>query len=131
MDTNQKKYKILIAEDEEINFIFLREIFSSMEDLQFELIHAKNGQEAIDYFKNINDISMILMDIKMPVMNGLDAVKIIKEIKPDQPIIIQSAYASDSDKEIALQNGCDDYLSKPIDMDRLSEITHKYCKKGS
>lgn len=122
-------YRVLIAEDEEINYIFMREILSSIENVNLEILHAKNGQEAIDICRSSKKIDLILMDIKMPVLNGLEATKYIKQMNADLPIIVQSAYASNADKEIAFNLGCDEYLSKPIDTDKLINLTLRYLTK--
>ena len=83
-------------------------------------MRAKDGLEAIDIFKvQILRIDVVLMDIKMPKMNGLDATRKIKEIKPDIPIIAQTAFAMRDEKENAIAAGCDDYIIKPIRKEEL------------
>jgi PAS domain S-box-containing protein len=122
-DEQNNTRTILIAEDEEVNFLFLEEILS---DLDIHILHAKNGLDAVDYFKSNPDIDIILMDIKMPVMNGLEATKEIKKIKNNVPVIAQTAYATEADKQIALEIGCDAYLSKPIDVNELKSLIQHY-----
>lgn len=115
---------ILIAEDEDVNYLFIAVL---LEEIQTNIIHAKNGEEAVEIFKNNpSAIDCILMDIRMPVMNGYEATKIIKEIKSDIPIIAQTAFALTEDRKKALEAGCDDYVSKPINKDRLYDILVKY-----
>ncbi|MBN1251157.1 MAG: PAS domain-containing protein [Bacteroidales bacterium] len=117
-----KKPVILVAEDEEFNFLYIEELLI---DFDYKLIHAKDGQETVDIFKTNPDISLILMDIKMPIMDGHTAAKLIKEIKPDLQIIAQSAYALEH--EIEKYSGIfDDYLTKPITEDILIEKVNKY-----
>lgn len=121
------KIKILIAEDEEFASIFLSLI---LKDVCSEMVFAKNGIEAVEIFKNNQDIDIILMDIKMPIMGGYEAVSKIREFNKDIPIIAQTAYAMVDDNEKALKNGFNDYVSKPIDKDLLiSKISSIYSKK--
>jgi len=102
---------ILIAEDEDNNFIFLEEVLNPT---KAKIIRAKNGIQAVNIIKTQNDISVILMDIKMPEMDGYQATSIIKEIKPSIPVIAQTAYAMAEDIIKGKNVGCDEYLSKPI-----------------
>ncbi|MEN0047378.1 MAG: ATP-binding protein [Bacteroidota bacterium] len=111
--------KVLIAEDELFNYKLLEIV---LKQLEIEIVWAKNGQEAVDLVRMYNDFDLILMDIKMPVLNGLEAVKIIKAYNPDIPIIAQSAFAFTDEKERSLQAGCDYYLTKPIKKQELLKI---------
>jgi hypothetical protein len=121
---NNYKTVIMITEDDEINFLYLAELFNNY---NCRIIHAKDGQEAVDLFKENPDISLILMDIKMPKMNGYNAAKIIKAIKPNLPIIAQSAYALEN--EIAEYiNIFDDYLTKPIKSNDLKNVVQRYVE---
>jgi CheY-like chemotaxis protein len=115
-------FTILIAEDEEINYMYLSEILRD----RFKTIHAKNGKEAIDLSLKSNNIDLILMDIKMPDMDGHQATRIIKENNPRIPIIAQTAYSSIFDKKLSLQSGCDDFISKPINKDELLDMIDRY-----
>ncbi|RLD82322.1 MAG: hypothetical protein DRJ10_05175, partial [Bacteroidetes bacterium] len=107
---------VLIAEDNEMNYLLLQEILSNY---NIKLLHAWNGKEAIEIFEREKHIDLILMDLKMPVMDGYQALKKIKEIKPNIPIIAQTAYASDTDKEEISSVGFDDFVTKPINEDKL------------
>ncbi|NBC82260.1 MAG: PAS domain S-box protein [Bacteroidetes bacterium] len=118
-DTKITHKTILVAEDEDINFLFIKEIFS---DSEIEIIRAINGKEAVDMIRENKSISLVLMDIKMPVMDGYEATKQIKSIRNNLPILAQTAYAMSGDKEKALNAGCDDYISKPI---KKHEILNK------
>lgn len=111
--------KVLIAEDEVFNYKLLEIVFKQLE---IETVWAKNGQEAVDLVKLHNDIDLILMDIKMPVLNGLEAVKIIKADYTHIPIIAQSAFAFMDEKERSLKAGCDYYLTKPIKKQELLKL---------
>lgn len=117
-----KNTNILVAEDEEINFLFLKE---TLHQSGAKVDWAKNGQEAIDLALN-KEYDLILMDMKMPVMDGYDATKKIKKIKPNTPIIAQTAYALPEEQKIGYEAGCDFYLSKPIDPINLINILLKY-----
>ena len=114
---------ILIAEDDLTSFYFLSKILNRAD---LNIIHAKNGKEAVEFVRNRPEISLVLMDMKMPVMDGLEAIKEIISIRPDIPIIAQSAYAFTEEKETALEAGCIDYLTKPIEQDILLNMINKY-----
>ncbi len=114
---------ILIAEDEEINYLFMDEILSSM---NLKTIHAKDGREAVELCKQNENIELVFMDIKMPVMNGFDATKHIKVYRPELPVIAQTAYTSPEDQHKAQSVGCDDFVGKPIDRETLINLLHKY-----
>ena len=120
-----KNTKILVAEDEEINFLFLKETLSLS---GAETFWAKNGKEAIDLVLN-NNYDLILMDMKMPVIDGYDATREIKKHKPDIPIIAQTAYALPEEQQQGIEAGCDDYLSKPIDPINLINLIKKILRK--
>ncbi len=127
-NSTEPVYNILIAEDEEINHLFLVAILKKF-DNKLQMLHAKNGQEAVEIAQN-NDINLILMDLKMPVMNGFDAASKIKKIKPNLPIIAQSAYITEKDKKKALDSGCNDYITKPIDKNILFDLLNKHLKRS-
>ncbi len=113
---------ILVAEDEEINFLFIKETLSQS---GAKVDRAKNGQEAVDMALNMN-YDLILMDMKMPVMDGYDATRNIKKIKPNMRIIAQTAYALPEEQKKGYEAGCDFYLSKPIDPIVLIKAVKKY-----
>jgi len=119
-------YTILIVEDEEVNYLYLEALLELRDDLNIKLLHAKNGQEAIEMCKHNEQINIVLMDIKMPVMNGYEATKQIKEYRPDLPIIAQTAYSTKEDKDLAKSAGCDDFISKPIKGETLNRIIDRY-----
>ncbi|MBI9052394.1 MAG: PAS domain S-box protein [Bacteroidales bacterium] len=117
------KSMILIVEDEEINAEYLKEVLH-IRGINF--IHAKNGAEALKIFKKNKEIDLVLMDLKMPIMDGFEATKEMKKIKSHIPIIAQTAYAMKSDRIRALDAGCDDYISKPIVEEALFELIKKH-----
>jgi len=109
---------ILVAEDEEMNFIFLEALLKN----RFKLIHAKNGIEALDIYSKDRNIDLILMDIKMPKMNGYQAAEEIRKINKTIPIIATTAYAMSSDRQKILDSGFDGYVSKPISQIELMSL---------
>lgn len=113
--------KILIAEDNDSNFVLMSYILKK--HYQFE--RAKNGQEAVEMVDK-NQYDIVLMDIKMPVMDGLEATKAIKEKHPDLPILALTANAFDSDRQLAMDSGCDDFLSKPVSSEECLETIKRY-----
>ncbi len=125
---SSKNYTILIAEDEEINYLYLEVLFEQKSAQDFKLIHAKNGKEAYDLCCMNKNIDLVLMDIKMPIMNGHEASEKIKSQLPNLPIIAQTAYSTESDRELALNHGCDDFISKPIDEDNLFTMVYKHLR---
>ena len=125
MQENTHKYTILIAEDEAINFFFLEILLKKQIDLGCAIIHAKNGAEAVEICKKNNDINLVLMDLKMPVMDGFEAVKLIKEIRPKLPIVAQTAFSSIEDKEKVFAAGFNDFLSKPINKEALLDVINR------
>lgn len=102
---------LLIAEDDHFSFIYLKEILNGT---GIKIIYADNGIRAFaECLKNKN-ISVVLMDIKMPVVNGLESTRLIKKYKPQIKIIAQTAFAMPEDKQKCISAGCDDYITKPI-----------------
>ena len=124
--TNLTGKKILVVEDEDSNFQYLNEL---LVNLGATVIHAENGLKAIDVCKKTMDIDLILMDIKMPEMNGLEAARIIKrDIDNTIPIIIQTAYAYPEDRKRAMEYKCDDYITKPLNRDELFKMINKHIR---
>lgn len=95
-----------------------------------KILHAINGEIAVSMAKKNPDIDLVLMDIKMPVMNGLEATEKIKKIRPELPVIAQTAFASPVDNQKALDAGCDDYITKPLHRQLLLELVNKYLHIG-
>ncbi|MBO4720191.1 MAG: response regulator [Prevotella sp.] len=113
--------RILIAEDNDSNFILMTYILKKY----YQFDRAKNGQEAVDMVDK-NDYDLVLMDIKMPVMDGMEATRLIKEKRPDLPIIALTANAFDSDRQLAFEAGCDEFLPKPISSDTCLKTISKF-----
>jgi len=117
---------ILIAEDEEDNYHYLSDLLSIH---KLETIRANNGAEAIELLKIVPDISLILMDIKMPIMGGEEALIQVRKLNPEIPVFAQTAYAMENDKEYFLQKGFDEYISKPIQVESLIALIAKHLIK--
>ncbi len=115
---NAEKKTILIAEDDDANYKFL-EIIMVMAG--YNVVWAENGVIAVDICRN-HDISLVLMDIRMPWMDGLEATKIIRSFKPSLPVIAQTAYALAGDHETARKAGCNRFITKPIDRRTMLSI---------
>lgn len=100
---------ILIAEDNDSNYILMTYILKR----SYQFLRAKNGLEAVDLVEK-GGIDLVLMDIKMPVMDGLEATAKIKAAHPELPVVALTANAFESDRHLAMEAGCDDFLSKPV-----------------
>ena len=112
---------ILVAEDVESNFLLLKAIIGKT----YTLLHAWNGKEAVEIYEQ-SQPDLILMDIKMPEMDGLEATRIIRKVSQEIPIIALTAFAFDDDRVKALEAGCNDYLTKPLSAPLLKETIAKY-----
>ena len=127
IQVKNKEITILVAEDEEYNMMYICELFSTT---NFKIIEANNGKKALELALNHPEIQLVLMDIKMPVMDGNEAMKEIKKIRPSLPIIALSAFAMESDKSKAMSLGFDAYLTKPLDRKLLFQLLENFSKKG-
>ena len=114
---------ILIAEDTDSNFDLLNAILGR----KYHLVRAKDGMEAVTMYDEVNP-DLILMDIKMPNLDGLEATRIIRQLSAEVPIIAQSAYAYEHDRNAAEEAGCNDFISKPIAQEKLKEKIKKWLK---
>ena len=110
---------ILIAEDEESNYQLLKTV---VQNAGYSTLHAIHGEAAVGLCHQYPEIGLILMDIKMPVMNGLEATKKIKAFRPDLPIIALTAHAQTGDRQRILEAGCDEYLAKPVKLQELNAM---------
>lgn len=122
---NFKNTTLLVAEDDEVTLSFFEELLE--EECQ-KVYYAKNGQEAIDLCRTHEDINLVLLDIKMPYKNGYEAFHAIKIMRPSIPIIAQTAYALTSDIMKTMEAGFNDFISKPIDKEKLFFLIEKYSK---
>lgn len=114
--------KVLIVEDEPTSYTLLVE---ELGDYCKEILRAVDGIEAIEIARNNPDLDLILMDIKLPLMNGLDATKAIRAFNQKVVIIAETAYAFPEDKALALAAGCNSYISKPILKEQLLSLIEK------
>jgi CheY-like chemotaxis protein len=103
--------------------MYMKEI---VEDLKFKIVRVTNGADAVEFITQGDKFDILLLDLKMPVMDGFEAAKKIRETNSKIPIIAQTAYAFSSDREKALEAGCNDYISKPIDKNELIKLLAKY-----
>ncbi|MFO7828907.1 MAG: response regulator [Bacteroidales bacterium] len=117
---------ILIAEDDDANYMLLEK---SLAKTNAQIIRAENGKEAVRLCKSNPDINIVLMDIRMPIMDGIEATTLIKQIDRNLPIIVQTAFTMSSEKEKSFKAGCDDYISKPINLKELFATVCKYIER--
>lgn len=122
---NWEGKKILIAEDITSNYNFLRLLLKRS---KIELVWVENGKDAVDRVLSGEKFDLILLDINLPLMNGYDVATAIKKEYPGIPIIAQTAYALEGDREKAIRAGCDDYVPKPIVISTLLRKMHQYLK---
>lgn len=116
---------LLVAEDEDLNFLLVQKLLSG---LNFIIIRAKDGKEVVEMCGSDLAIDLVLMDIKMPYLNGYDATTKIKLERPELPVIALTAYSSDEDKQRALSCGCSDFISKPFKREELISKIKLYMK---
>ena len=117
---------VLVVEDDEVNYLFLETLLSRS---KIKTIRALNGLEAVELCQKNHDINLVLMDIKLPFMNGFEATRRIKEQNPDLPVIAQTAYAMQEDRNKAIEAGCDGYISKPIITAELLKMIEEFSEK--
>jgi PAS domain S-box-containing protein len=113
----------LIAEDSVLNYTFLEALFQKT---NVNLLWAKDGKEAVDLCRENSDIDLVLMDIKMPILSGLEAITEIKKFRKDLPIIVQTAYAMPEDRDKSIAAGGDEHLTKPLNVDELFKTITKF-----
>lgn len=101
---------VLVVEDDDVSYFFMESV---LKKTSAKVFHAVNGLEAIDICKN-NQISVVLMDLKMPVMDGFEATRNIKALMSELPVIAVTAYAFSGDEKLARDAGCDGYIAKPF-----------------
>jgi signal transduction histidine kinase/CheY-like chemotaxis protein len=123
-----KEQIILIAEDDNINFLLFQKM---MQNNNYKIIRAINGQEAVDICINNPNIDLVLMDIKMPIMTGFEALEQIRPIRPDLPIIAQTAYSSSEDKIKIEEAGFNGYITKPLNRENLFELINTFLNKDN
>ncbi len=117
--------KVLIVEDDPVSLEFMKEI---LDGTNAQIITAKNGKEGLQRFQKNKGISLILMDVRLPDISGLDVVKKIRTTNSNIPIIAQTAYTMDQNAKKCQEAGCNDYLTKPIDIKTMMKLMNKYFK---
>ncbi len=118
---------LLIAEDVDTVFEFVQDLLI---DYNVNIIRAKNGKEALEIVESGRHIDLILMDIQMPIMNGYQATEAIKKVRPDLKIIAQTAFAMLEEKNKCFEAGCDDYITKPIEINKLLTKVNNYLNEA-
>ena len=113
--------RILVAEDNDSNWMLMTYVLKK----NYEPVRARNGQEAVDMALT-GDYAWVMMDLKMPVMDGLEATRQIKAAKPDLPIIALTANAFDSDRQSAFEAGCDNFMAKPVSAEMCLKMIADY-----
>ncbi len=114
---------ILIAEDEDVNFLYLQ---SALSKTKVNILRAHNGEEALEMARIYPNIDLILMDIKMPKMNGIEATRAVKSFRKDVIVVAQTAFAMEEDKQNCFSVGVDDFLAKPVRYKLLFDTLAKY-----
>lgn len=121
-----QKHKILIVEDDEISELLILRILNKLE---YEVLTTSTGIKAVEICRNNSEIELVLMDIQIPVMNGYEATRQIRKFNKDVVIIAQTAYSKKDEYEKAVEAGCNDFISKPIEIKSLINIIQKYLNK--
>ena len=119
-----KKLKVLIVDDDEVSELL---ISIACKPFSYEIIRVNNGNEAVEACRNQPDIDMVMMDIKLPEMDGYQATRQIRRFNGKVVIIAQTAFGMTGDREKALEAGCNDYIPKPINLALVRKMIHKYC----
>jgi two-component system cell cycle response regulator DivK len=128
MQINWEDKIILVVDDTKMNFVVLK---TQLRKTNAHIIWIENGYDAVQFVRNGNKVDLILMDIRMPFMDGIEASRTIKEINPDIPIVMQTASVmGNAFEEISISN-CDDTIFKPIDANKLIDIIAKQFEKYS
>lgn len=122
---------ILIVEDVDLNFLLLQKLIERTAHFTYTIVRAKNGKIAVDYCSSNGEPDLIFMDIEMPIMNGIQATKHIKNKFPEIPVVIQTAYTSEENREKAQQAGSNDFITKPIRKDHIASILSKFIPVAS
>jgi len=126
-DYNWKNKTILIVEDDILSYEYLKEV---LKETHAKILHAKDGQSAIEKCKNNSSIHLVLMDIQLPGVDGNTATKEIRKFNKELPILAQTAYALEEEKNKILESGCNDYLSKPINEKQLYEKINRLLSQS-
>lgn len=118
--------RVLVGEDEDVSFVLLNEILRSM---GIEAVRARTGKELFEIFRQDADIAMVISNLKLPMMNGADAMKLIRRFKPGLPTVAQISYFSAEDKRAFAESGCDAYIDRPANAQQIREVLAKCLKR--
>ncbi len=120
--------KVLIVEDDHVNLMFLKRILEA--NFQTKILYAENGEDALEIFKNNQDIEIILMDLKIPKLTGVEVTKEILKINPNIPIIAVTAYSNSEIKNLAYDIGCKYVVVKPYEQEHLFNVMYNILKRN-
>ncbi|MCF8223491.1 MAG: response regulator [Bacteroidales bacterium] len=123
---NEIRNTILVVDDEPVNRLYFNAL---LEKLKYNVIEAENGKAAVEIYKNDQNIDLVIMDIKMPVMSGIEATRLIKNFDPEVPLIVVSAMTMAKEGVDAIEAGADRYLSKPVNREDFLSVV-KSCMKS-
>lgn len=126
MEYNWQDYTVLVTEDDEISFRYIELVLSRKTNIN--IIWAINGKQAVDYCEIYDHINVVLMDLQLPEIDGYEATKRIKSIKPELPVIVQTANSYNDEMKKCKEAGADGFVSKPIDLAILFNIIHNCLK---
>ena len=115
--------KVLIVEDDKFGFEFIR---ISLRDKGLKILHSTDGEEALNIFNENPDLDLILLDIQIPTIDGFTVCKMIRNKDRDIPIIVQTAYVLNDEQSRCEEAGCNAYLSKPLNMEKLLKLMDQY-----
>ena len=118
-----EKQLVLVTEDHDLNYAYLEK---ALKRLSISVIRAHNGREAINICRENTRIGLIIMDIKMPVMDGWTAIRKIKSLRPELPVFVVTAYMLNNEEHISYEAGCDEYMTKPVNFSILARKLKKY-----
>jgi CheY-like chemotaxis protein len=119
---------ILVVEDIDTNYFYISAL---LEKLNAIVIRALNGRRAVEMCSSNPSIKIVLMDIDLPIMNGYEATAAIKQLRPELPVVAQTALAMSGEKERCIEAGCDEYLAKPIRKDDIIKVISKFFQDQS
>ncbi len=117
------EYSALIVEDDPMSMAYFTEILKPRFG---PIYHARNGKEAVGLAQRHPGLDIVIMDVKIPLIDGFEATRQIKKIRPGLPVIIQTAFAMNNDEEKARLAGCDDYIQKPVNKQKLNQVLDKF-----
>jgi CheY-like chemotaxis protein len=120
MEYNWKNRTVLVAEDDEMSFRYIELVLTRRTNIN--IIWAINGQQAVEYCRLNKHIDVVLMDLQLPVFDGLEAIRQIRAFKPQLPIIVQTANAMNDEYDKCIEAGSDGYVTKPINLIELFSL---------